>query len=189
MPTHTIPPGPFPGTCAHMPYVPRSQMNFAGDIQHDLRDVFCDQRAETVALWAGEAAHAYLGAARLLGQRDDPVADCLAAEDRFDVWTLQVAHDRLAAYWRATRLAEALADPGKCALNTPRAVPRSSYHALLVTWRAWLIGETRAWARTRPGNIRLICLILVQQNVTRGRVAEMDLYDAIKAQYPLPEGG
>lgn len=85
---------------SNMAYRPRSRPMFPRDLHHDIRDHMHDTRAETLALWTGWAADRYLAAVRLLGLRDDPVADSLETFVHFDLRSLFVAHDHMAAHWR-----------------------------------------------------------------------------------------
>ncbi len=41
-------------------------------------------------------------------------------------------------------------------------------------------------AKCDPLVIRLICLVLVQQNTAQGYMAEIDLFDALRERYPVP---
>ncbi len=97
---------------SNMAYRAKSKPNFAGDLQHDVRDAMLGARVETLEMWTGWVARKYLFAARMLGLRDDPIADSLAAFDEFDVWSLAVAHDLLAAWWRYRYMAEFLGARG-----------------------------------------------------------------------------
>lgn len=132
-------------TVSFLPYppniacIPRTRPNFAGDLQHDLRDFQLGQRAATLALVIGEVADIYLRAAAAMGLTDDPIADCLRAEERFDLRAFRVTHDFLAAQWRAHHPGFAL-DPA--ALRPPPAgmtwQPLWSYHALLTAFQEWV---------------------------------------------------
>ncbi len=182
-----IPPGPFPDICAHMAYMPRSLPNFPGDLQHDLRDFLQDHRNDTIALWSGLAAQTYINAAILLGIPDDPVADCLMADDRLNPAYLSVAHDMMAAYFRRHVMPAVLDGPDTFILRGKRGAVKWSYQGLLMAFQNWLMAETADLAVTRPRVVRLICLIIVQQNSSAGRNAQIDLFEALRENYPVPQ--
>lgn len=183
---HDIAPGPFLFGSANMAYSARSPQNFRGDLQHDVRDFMLDNRAGTTAVLAGEAARAYLAAAHLLDRHGDPVADCLREDPLFDLRTLWVAHDLLAAHWRACFLPRFLAlDPSvRRQLEGERFC---SYRLLLRAFVGWIGAEQALWCVQAPLIVRTICLILVQQNVSAGIMAEVDLFDLLHRRYRLPE--
>jgi hypothetical protein len=183
---HDIAPGPFSFGSANMAYSPRSPQNFRNDLHHDVRDFILDNRAGTTAALAEAAARAYLSAAHLLGRPDDPVADCLQNEPRFDLRTLWVAHDMLAAHWRSRYL--------PLFISVDPSIRRyllwwnfCSYKAVLNGFQDWIVAELALWCVHDPLIVRTVCLILVQQNVSAGIVAEMDLFDLLSRRYPVPE--
>ena len=144
---HGIPPGPFPGTCAHMAYVPRSEMAFPGDLQHDFRDHQKDRQLHTIAGWAGLAAAIYLQAAQITGNTNDPIADCFEADDNFDARTLMNAHTHMANHWRAHWLGRCLSGTHLVVEPPFKCVPIYTYKELHDAFTTWLDAETRSWSR------------------------------------------
>lgn len=172
----------------NMAYRPRSRPNFAGDLQHDVRDSMLEGRAETLAIWTGLAANHYLAAAHLLAIKDDPVADSLEVFPHFDLHSLQVAHDHMAAHWRQRWMPEFLSATYPYVGDTPdypRCHYRRSIAGCLYGFRLWLQLTTDKDARHHPVVIRRLCLVLVQQNTTTGYLAEMDLFETLRARYPV----
>lgn len=170
----------------NMAYRPRSLPNFRGDLQHDLRDAMHDARPDTLAQWAGWAADHYLAAARLLDVRDDPVADSLEVFRHFDLRSLQVAHDHMAAHWRFRFLPDLLKAPvpGQPSPDTGGHF-RASIAGCLYAFRLWLKRMVDFDAKRDPVVIRRLCLVLVQQNTLQGHLAEIDLHEALRTRYPL----
>lgn len=166
----------------HMAYTPRSKPNFQGDIQHDVRDFLLDHRAVTLGMITGRCVDAYLRVAALVAAKDDPLADCLVESVQFDMRTLQIAHDHLAAFWRCQNFPIRRASPaprvnGERALVTPQDC--------LNGFRTWLRQECAWWAAENHIVIRLFCLVLVQQNTAQGYLAEITLFERLCAIYPL----
>ena len=190
-PTYTfpsgIPPGPFPGTCAHMAYLPKSPMAFPGDLHHDFRDFQNDGRVGIIADWVGLAAKIYLDAAHLLGMAQDPIADCLAADSYFDTRTVWAAHDHMAMHWRAHWLERAFAGTHlKVEPGLFRCVPIYTYRDLQNAFGRWLMDETRSWARKNPARLRLMCRAVVGEHSQRGRADEMAFLYGLICEYRLP---
>lgn len=179
----------------NMAYRPRSRPAFAGDLRHDIRDAMYDGRAETLSIWVGLAADRYMAACHVPGVRDDPVADSLETFDSFDLATLRVAHDHMAAYWRCHGLEVFLNAPQPVSeglvqfagLGGPgRWAMRWSMSSILAAFRWWLKEVTEAAAVKDPVLVRQLCLVLVQQNTAAGYGAEIDLFDALRARYRVP---
>jgi hypothetical protein len=178
-----IPPSPFASICGNMAYLPKTAMNFAGDLQHDLRDHQAQRRDQTIAIWASDIAQAYAEAAAVLGISDDPIAICLEQDDKIDARTLSIAHDHMAAHWRQTALAAALTHPQT--EGHDRRYDLACYGALLQEFRLWLTTTSRSGAPHRSRYIRLFCLVLVQQNTRQGILAEIDLYRFLAQIFPI----
>lgn len=180
---------------SNMAYQPRSRPNFPTDRHHDVRDAMLAARGDTVAMWTGQAAEEYLAACRMLAIRDDPIADSLETFNTFDLASFAVAHDVMAAHWRHRHLPEFLANPDLDISELARFDPEwferyRGFHlcpsAILVAFRCWLVKQTVRAARNDPTVIRLICLVLVQQNTASGFMAEIDLVQTLRARYPIP---
>ncbi len=175
---------------SNMVYRPKSAPMFTGDLHHDIRDAFYAARGETVAMWAGWAADKYLMSCRTLGIRDDPVADSLEAFVEFDLRTMQVAHDQMAAHWRHVWLPLMLDGTSPKDVSAIPGVGdwahRGSMSTCLAVFRNWLRINIDFAADRDPVVIRLLCLVLVQQNTAQGYMAEIDLFDALRARYPFP---
>ncbi|MFN3825797.1 MAG: hypothetical protein ACK4RN_17660 [Pseudorhodobacter sp.] len=171
-----------------MAYVPRSKPNFAGDLQHDFRDFQYERRAETLSLLIGEVTGIYLRACTVLGMEDDPIADCLRADDHFDLRAFQVVHDFLAAWWRKHHLGFAMnPDDSRPPPEGRKWIPLTSYRALLDCFHRRLLGEVAIWALHEPRIIRQFCLVQVKDGSPGGIMAEIDLFDSLRHRYPLPE--
>ncbi len=85
--------------------------------------------------------------------------------DRFDHRTLQHAHDLLVAVWRFRH------DYRQLALPFMRKEPLDETPRL---WLDWLRREVEGWIRY-PDRVRLVQLILTNQNERRGYLAEAEL--------------
>lgn len=85
--------------------------------------------------------------------------------DRFDHRTLQHAHDLLAAVWRFRH------DYRQLALPFMRKEPLDEAPRL---WLDWLRREVEGWIHY-PERVRLVQLILTNQNERRGYMAEAEL--------------
>lgn len=168
---------------------PPQQAEFPGDDRHDIRDHMLDRRAETLSIWTGWVADRYLAAARMLGRRDDPVADSLLTFDSFDLATLSVAHDYMAANWRYQWLPRHLSGETP---DNPDTIEGYAFSTrccrtnCLAVFRNWLRISVDYDAQHAPEVIRAICLVLVQQNTASGYIAEIDLFDTLRKHYPLP---
>ena len=121
------------------------------------------------------ASAAYLAAAELLEARDDPIADCLRADEVFDLRRVVVFHDHLAEHWR-------LVYRTKGSLRQ-REGSTAEYSA---SWLYWLVGEASSWAVSRPRLLRCFLLAVVQPGTSGGLTAEMDLWDQAVLAYPVP---
>lgn len=180
---------------SNMAYRPRSRPNFPCDHRHDVRDALYANRAETLSLWSGRVVAKYLAAARMLDLRDDPVADSLETFKTFDLATMQLAHDVMAAHWRC-RIMEpflqaknelvGMSDPFHPFLPKRKCIMRQSVTALLAAFRWWLCQRVEHWALDCPVIIRRFCLVLVQQNTAQGIMAEFDLVEALRERYSVP---
>ena len=87
------------------------------------------------------------------------------AVDRFDHRTLQHAHDLLAAVWR---FRHSFRQPGL------PFVRKDSVDDVPTLWLAWLRREVAAWI-DYPDRVRLVRVILANQNAALGYVAESRL--------------
>ncbi len=184
-----VPPGPFPGTCAHMAYVPRTRPAFPGDLQHDFRDYMLDQRLGTLADWHGEAADCYLRAARLTGvAHTDPIAVCLAEDDVFDARTIWVAHDHMAAHWRATCLEAVKGGREGYLVGPDLEFYCQSYAGLLFLFRAFLRRQVALWATAFPEILWLFCRAVTGEHTMTGQETEAALGLELYALYPVPGG-
>ncbi|OYW60778.1 MAG: hypothetical protein B7Z31_03675 [Rhodobacterales bacterium 12-65-15] len=171
-----------------MAYLPKTPPAFQGDIQHDLRDHLGDQRLLTLSDWVGEASTLYLRAADILRLRQqDALAITLDADERFDARSLWVAHDHMAAHWRAHRLPEVMAGRGR--LSWPPAMlcnPVDSYRDLTAIFRQWLQLQTSAWADQMPDVLELFLRAVVGDHTRTGRFYEAELYFTLAELYPVP---
>lgn len=135
-----------------------------------MRDVQREVAHITLRDLATHAAQAYMAAARVVG-RSDAVVDCLQAEMVFDLRTVWVAHEYMADFW----------------CNMPgRTLRQTCWSGEAARWMAWAAEEPWRWMRQEPGLLRAFCLVLVQQNNSKGILAEMDLWDALCRAYPMP---
>ena len=110
-------------------------------------------------------------ARRLLYDADLPE---WVAVDRFDHRTLQHAHDLLAAVWRFRNNLRQLGLP---------FVPKGSVDDVPTLWLAWLRREVAAWI-DYPDRLRLVRVILANQNTPLGYVAESQLALNIMDGFP-----
>lgn len=157
-----------------MTYEPITRPLFAGDDWHELRDWLYGERAIACSRIAGLVFDFYRRAAIVLDRTDDAVLESLTAVKHFDLRTLGVAHAHLAAYWRRQN---GHVDP---------TIPGLLSHSRLVDeFEDWVIGEASLWIVDNPRLVRLFALVLVQQNTASGIAAEMDLWDELKAFYPI----
>jgi hypothetical protein len=177
-----------PHYAPNMAYAPHSPPAFPGDLQHDLRDHLYARRLDTLAEWVGEASHLYLRAAGILRRRmTDPLAVALDMDHRFDARTLWVAHDHMAAHWRATCLPEILRSRGKMLWGPRRlANPLNSYGCLTAIFRDWLRLQTGHWADHCPDVLELFLLAMVGEHTRTGKSVEAELCFTLAWQYPLP---
>ena len=185
---HTIPSGPVAGLCAEMAYAPRTRPAFPGDIQHDLRDHLADQRLSTLADWVGEATRHYIRAADILRRRHvDTLAIALDADERLDARTLCVAHDHMAAHWRAEYLPQVIAGRGR--LKWGPAEPCNfvnSYADLRAIFRQWLRLQTGIRADHMPDVLELFLLAIMGEHTRTGRHVEAELFFTLARIYPVP---
>jgi len=165
-----------------MAYQPRSHPNFPGDIQHDFRDFMLDNRLETLAEWQGRAAEVWLRAARLTRRMTDPLALCLADDDRFDARTLWVAHDHMAAHWRACHMAEAML--GRKWIDNPHF--HASYAGLLFRFRRFLCHQIDVWYDLKPDLLELFLLSVTGEHTARGQNVEAELFFTLADLYGVP---
>lgn len=144
--------------------------NGLGIAREAQKEIFLITLREIVAI----VKEGYFAAVHLVGDENDPIAFCLEGDFVFDARTLQVMHDHLAVYWRE--------------VVCEGRLPQSDRHRTadyMYGWQSWVFGQADRWPRYAPKLARCICLVLVQQNVTQGIVAEMDLYDQLQAYYPV----
>jgi hypothetical protein len=181
-----IPAGPVPGTCGHMAYVPRSDMAFPGDIHHDFRDFQNDDRLEIIARWVGLAAEIYVQAARIVGRPDDPIADCLTADDLLDARTVMPAHDHMARHWRAHWLPRALSGTHLTVEPPFKCVPVYTYRDLQDAFTTWLLRETELWSRRNIPRLRLMCRIVVSNHNLQGQGDALEFLYGLMRDYPHP---
>jgi hypothetical protein len=169
-------------------YAPKSRPNFPGDLQHDLRDHLYACRLDTLAEWVGEASHIYLRAAGILRRRKtDPLAVALDMDHRFDARTLWVAHDHMAAHWRAACLPKVMQSPGKMLWGPSRlANPLNSYGCLTAIFRDWLRLQTTHWADRHPDVLELFLLAVVGEHTRTGQSVEAELFFTLAWTYPVP---
>lgn len=181
-------PDPYTQPGAVMRYNPRSAMAFRGDIQHDLRDFMLDRRLATLSDWVGEAANLYLRAARILRVHDrDALAISLAADHRFDARTLFVAHDHMAAHWRANRLPKVMAGRGKMWWGPKKLMNHlDSYGELMAIFRDWIRCNVQAWSDHRQDVLELFLLAVVGDHTRTGQAVEAELFHTLGKLYPVP---
>ena len=160
----------------------KTQPNFEGDFQHDLRDFQIEYREETLSLVLGEVSQIYLRATVVLGVTDDPIADCLHADNFFDLRCFVAMHGFMAAQWRKGRYA-ALSRNREKALKAGLIV--QSYAEWFADFHAWFLTEIADWGRNAPHLIRLACLLMVRGRTTEGYMAEIDLWDALNKRYSV----
>ena len=185
-----INPGPIPEICAEMAYLPRSNMSFPTDFQHDFRDHLYAVRTATLADWAGEAERVYLRAADILRRRRiDPLAIALDMDTIFDARTLMVAHDHMAAYWRTDQMHEVMASGGKkyWGIEPNHLYSQvNSLNELTAIFRLWLRWVVNAWADHRPDILELFLLTVVGEHTRTGQSVEAELFYTLATIYPVP---
>jgi hypothetical protein len=180
----------WPEYALNMTYSPKSRPNFAGDTQHDFRDYQYQVWQPTVASIVGLACQKYLIAARMLGRLDDPIADCLAADDLFDAQSFWVFYAHLAAFWRKTVLPKRLQwDVIRFNVYTGypknRDFPCPSYAGLQDSFQNYALAFVDAWALHRPEYIQQICSIVAREHSVTGYLQEIDLFDMLRRDFPL----
>ena len=94
----------------------------------------------------------------------------------FDHRTLQHAHDLLAAAWRFRH------DQRQQQLPLERRPEPLVSHTPANHWLKWLRGEIEAWVRS-PQLVRLVQLVLTNQNQPEGYISETKLSLAILDRY------
>lgn len=156
---------------------PQTPEHFPGDCWHELRDAQMDDRWEDLAEMVGQVTAMYRRAAIVMGRETDPVAEALAAGPYFDGRSLIVVHAHLAAWWRLSQGHVHRPLPGIIALDP-----------LLKDWRKWLRSEVVLWILDRPRLVRLAAIVVARSLVQRVATieAEMDLWEGLRAEYPLP---
>ncbi len=173
-----------------MAYVPRTPMQFPGDIQHDFRDYQADKARETISDWHGRAAETWLRAARLTGRqmggRTDPITDGLTGDGLFDGRTLWVAQSHMAAYWRAHHLHDALHSKERILGPPDRDLYTCSYAGLLFRYRRYLLERIDIWYRIKPDLIELFLLAVAGEHTASGQAVEAELFYTLADLYPVP---
>lgn len=182
--SYKIDEGPFPGTCVHMAYLPRSAMTFPGDIHRDFQ---IERRLDTISEWVGLAAQIYLNAARMLDLMSDPIADCLAADHIFDARTVWAVHDHMANHWRAHWLERALAGTHLRVEPPFKCVPIYTYRDLQYAFRRWLLEEPRLWSVSNAPRFRLMYRAIVGNHNHNGKADELAFFLSVITQYHLPD--
>lgn len=172
-----------------MDHVARTRPCFPGDLQHDFRDFQLAQRLPTLSQWVSTAADTYLRAARILGvARTDPIADTLGADLRFDARSLLVAHDHMAAYWRAEHMPAIL--KGKLRLIGPEGARplhlSCSCAGLLFAFREWLDLSIDRWATHTPWTLNLFLRAVVGDHTATGQTFEAELWYTLAHIYRVP---
>lgn len=157
-----------------MSYEPVTRPVFPGDDWHELRDYLYDRKADVMSRVVGRVTDMYQRAAVVMGREDDAVAQSLRADKLFDLRTMYVTHGHLAAYWRC-----------KQGHVNPTLPGTFDFEPEYRDWNEWVMHEATLWIIDNPRLVRLFCLALVNEH-RNGLVAEMDLWDELKAYYPLP---
>lgn len=156
---------------------PQTPEHFLGDCWHELRAAQTATRRDDLAEIAGQVTAMYRRASIVMGREDDPVAEALEAGPFFDGRSLIVAHAHLAA-WRRLR-------QGHVHWPLPGII---DLDPLLREWSKWVRYEVVVWILRRPRLIRLATTVVARSLAQRVATieAERDLWDGLRAEYPLP---
>ncbi len=150
---------------------------FDGDDWLELQRAQHDTYGEALRILVERCRIAFKNAVVVTAAFDDPIYDTLLVmSDRIDHRTMQNAHDHLAAAWRK-----------KNRFVQPDLFVGQNMAELAREWLLWLRKEVDQWLMSRPGIVRLVCLVLVQQNVKGGYQAEDELLEALRRHYPLTD--
>ncbi len=148
---------------------------FDGDDWDELMWAMHDVYHEGIRILMRDNESAFNSAAILMQAQDDPIKDSLNAHGcRVDHRSLQNAHDYLAAVWRYRNR-----------FFQPDLLIEDSVEQMAQNWLAWLQQEMQIWQRHFPQLVRLVCLIIVQQNVKSGYEAEQALQREMERIYRL----
>ncbi len=148
---------------------------FDGDDWEALQWAQHDAYHDALGILMRENERAYRNAAIITGAQNDPIYDSLTAlGHRIDHRILQNAHDHLAAAWR-----------NRNRFIQPDLLIKCSVEEMAQDWLGWLQKEVSTWLRDFPQIVRLVCLIIVQQNVKSGYEAEQALQQELGRTYPL----
>jgi len=158
---------------------------FVGDDNELLKRVQHDVYFTIVAGLYGRARERYLAAARLLRVRDE-LRSLIEEKYGFDHRVLQVAHDRIAAWYRYAHDRH-----GQTALFPQKSVfggkPLTHKEQLIADWRAFFDAESQALAETDSTAIAILEAV-AYQNEERGYSAERRLEELLDWRYePLTQ--
>jgi hypothetical protein len=141
------------------------------ELQWAQHDVYHD----ALGVLVRENKRNYESAVFLTNVQDDSIYDSLVTlGNRIDHRTMQNAHDHLAAVWRS-----------RSRFTQPDLFLRDSVEDLAQGWLKWLQQEVSLWPRDFPHLVRMVCLVIVQQNVKSGYDAEDALQKELERIYPL----
>lgn len=150
---------------------------FSGDEWLDLQRAQHEIYRQSVGEIAFYCKIIYIGCGEVTENYHDALQDCLLEmPDKFDHRSLQGTHDHLAAYWRR------LHNHTKQTLYN-----YGSVKSLRKKWQEWLRYTVSQWTTEHPYLVRMVCLILVQQNVKAGYAVEDAILKKLREVYPLTD--
>ena len=150
---------------------------FDGDDWLELQRAQHDIYGEALWILNSRCMRGYKSSVAMTHSFDDPIYDTLKEMPaRIDHRTLQNAHDHLAAAWRKENR-----------FVQPDLLIQQTMAELAGEWLIWLREEVDLWLGQDPLLVRLVCLVLVQQNVKGGYKAEEELLVALRHHYPLSD--
>ncbi len=150
---------------------------FNGDNWLELQRAQHDIYGEALNILRSENERSYIGATAILRVEDDPIYDSIVSLCHpIDHRSMQNAHDHMAAVWRK-----------KNRYLQPDLLIEATVQDMAKDWLEWLRKEVCNWPRDYPWLVRMVCLVIVQQNVKSGYEAEETLKLELERLYPLAD--
>ncbi len=150
---------------------------FNGDNWLELQRAQHQVYGEALNILRYENEKSYKAATFILMVDEDPIYDSIfSLRHPIDHRTMQDAHDHMAAVWRK-----------KNRYLQPDLFIEATVEDMAKDWLEWLRKEVSMWSRDCPWLVRMVCLIIVQQNVKRGYEAEEALQLELERLYPLAD--
>ena len=145
------------------------KIDFDNDLKFQQAQSVC--AAEMINIIAYGCVSHYESALRIIGKYDFELEKSVTkVRFGYDQNSLRKTHDLLAKYWR---------------LKNNRNEPffEGLEPNTINDWKTWLKNEVSQWAVFAPEIVRYICVILIDENMSQKRDAEMALLVALKCRY------